>query len=160
MIDRQLLQRYLLGFAQFNDTPRPLHPLPRHHEAARLAKLKPFYQGHLNGYRLELRFADGLAGIVDLSGCVFSGFQPRLVDEAFFAQATVRGGTVAWPNNVYLAPDLLYELIESQRRTPAGTCDTGKRRLGFLAGAFIVPDEGTFNDAGKAEIRKMFDDGR
>jgi hypothetical protein len=47
MIDRQLLQRYLLGFAQFNDTPRPLHPLPRHHEAARLAKLKSFYQGHL-----------------------------------------------------------------------------------------------------------------
>ncbi|MGF6851646.1 hypothetical protein OKW29_000532 [Paraburkholderia sp. CI3] len=31
VIDRQLLQRHFLGFAQFCDT---LHPLSRHHEGA------------------------------------------------------------------------------------------------------------------------------
>ncbi|MGF6605076.1 hypothetical protein P3T23_009837, partial [Paraburkholderia sp. GAS448] len=31
----------------FNNTLRPLHPLPRQHEAARLAKVKLFYQVHL-----------------------------------------------------------------------------------------------------------------
>ncbi|MGF6604632.1 hypothetical protein P3T23_009388, partial [Paraburkholderia sp. GAS448] len=48
VFDRQLLQRHLLGFAQFNNTLRPLHPLPRQHEAARLAKVKLFYQVHLS----------------------------------------------------------------------------------------------------------------
>jgi Protein of unknown function (DUF2442) len=111
----------------------------------------------LPGYRLELRFADGLAGIVDLSGSDFCGVQAPLVDEAFFAQATVRDGTVTWPNNVYLAADVLHGLVQNQRRMPAATCDAGKRRLGFWAGAFTVPDAPTFNDLGKIEIREMFD---
>jgi hypothetical protein len=45
VIDRQLLQRHLLGLAQFYDT---LHPLPRSQEGARLAKFKQIYLGHLN----------------------------------------------------------------------------------------------------------------
>ncbi|MGF6305040.1 hypothetical protein OKW42_008393 [Paraburkholderia sp. WC7.3d] len=46
VIDRQLLQRHFLGFAQFYDT---LHPLPRHHKGgSRFAKLKWIYQGTLS----------------------------------------------------------------------------------------------------------------
>jgi len=44
VIDRQLLQRRFLGFAQFYNT---LHPLPRHHEGARIAKFKSIDQEHL-----------------------------------------------------------------------------------------------------------------
>lgn len=44
VIDRQLLQRHFLGFAQFYDT---LHPLPRHHEgASRFAKFDRIYKEH------------------------------------------------------------------------------------------------------------------
>ena len=111
----------------------------------------------LPGYRLELRFTDGLAGIVDLSGSDLGGVKAQLVDEAFFAQATIRDGAVTWPNNVYVAPDVLYEFLQSQQRPPTVTCDSSKKRLGFLAGAFTVPDAPTFNELGKAEIRKMFD---
>jgi hypothetical protein len=39
--DRQLLQRYLLGPAQFYDTP---HPLPRRQEGAGLGKFKRICQ--------------------------------------------------------------------------------------------------------------------
>jgi len=44
VIDRQLLQRRFLGFAQFYNT---LHPLPRHHDGARIAKFKSIDQEHL-----------------------------------------------------------------------------------------------------------------
>jgi hypothetical protein len=44
VIDRQLPQCHFLGFAQFYNT---LHPLPRHHEGARIAKFKSIDQEHL-----------------------------------------------------------------------------------------------------------------
>ena len=44
VIDRKLLQCDYLDFAQFYHA---LHPLPRFHEAARLAEFKQFYQEHL-----------------------------------------------------------------------------------------------------------------
>jgi hypothetical protein len=43
VIDRQLLQGRFHGFAQFYNT---LHPLPRHHERARIAKFKSIDQEH------------------------------------------------------------------------------------------------------------------
>jgi hypothetical protein len=52
VIDRQLLQRCFLGFAQFDNT---LHPLPRHHGGARLAKFKQIYQERLQQRKLRGR---------------------------------------------------------------------------------------------------------
>jgi hypothetical protein len=54
VIDRQLLQGRFLGFAQFYNT---LHPLPRHHEGARMAKFKSIDQEHLD---IDAYFADSI----------------------------------------------------------------------------------------------------
>jgi hypothetical protein len=51
VIDRQLLQCNFLGFTELYDT---LHPLPRHHEAARIAKFKSVAQEHLKGSNLQI----------------------------------------------------------------------------------------------------------
>lgn len=70
----------------------------------------------LPGHRLEVVFADGLSGIVDVSKDGFSGMLAPLADEAFFAQASIHEGAVTWPNGVDLAPDAMYdEVLASQR---------------------------------------------
>lgn len=56
VIGRQLLQRRFLGFAQFSNT---LHPLPRHHDGARIATFKSISQEDLSmciscHYRLKM----------------------------------------------------------------------------------------------------------
>jgi len=68
---------------------------------------------HLGGYRLRVSFADGTGRVVDLeaklSGPVGPVYEP-LRDVAFFALATVDQeiGTVVWPNEADLAPDVLH----------------------------------------------------
>jgi hypothetical protein len=69
---------------------------------------------HLGGYRLRLRFADGVIGDVDLSVRIEAAkgpmFQP-LQDVEYFAKVSVDSelGTVVWPNGADLAPDVLHE---------------------------------------------------
>jgi hypothetical protein len=78
-------------------------------------------------YRLRLTFRDGSSGIVDgrrwLHGADGTVFAP-LRDPAFFAQVYVddEAGTIAWPNDVDLDPDTLYELAHCPEAE-----DTGNR---------------------------------
>jgi len=70
----------------------------------------------LPGHRLEVVFADGLSGVVEIPKDGFSGMLAPLADEAFFAQAAIHEGAVTWPNGVDLAPDAMYdEVLASQR---------------------------------------------
>ena len=64
----------------------------------------------LGGYRLWLRFQDGVSGIVDLSAELWGPMFEPLKDEALFAQASVHPelDTVTWPNGADLAPEFLY----------------------------------------------------
>lgn len=67
---------------------------------------------YLQDYQLELTFADGIVATLD--------FKPRIVgkggvflpleDIAYFKQVRVDpvGGTLVWPNEVDLDPDVLY----------------------------------------------------
>jgi hypothetical protein len=72
----------------------------------------------LGGHRLFIRFDDGLQGDLDLATFVrFDGVLEPLNDPARFAEAFVDLGTVCWPNDLDLAPELLYEKL-SQRRLP------------------------------------------
>lgn len=64
-------------------------------------------------YVVDLTFADGSTGRVDLASWIVGG--PGLVEElndpSFFARVSVdpEVGTIVWPNGVDVDPDLLYE---------------------------------------------------
>lgn len=62
----------------------------------------------------HITFDDGLEGEVDLAEYVGRGpvFE-ALRDPAYFMQARVEGGTIAWPNGADIAPETLYEKLES-----------------------------------------------
>lgn len=65
----------------------------------------------LAGYCLQLRFEDGVEGVVDLAQHLsFRGVFEPLRDPAYFAQVRVdpEPGSVAWPNGADLDPDVLY----------------------------------------------------
>src|SRR5215208_7603664 len=64
-------------------------------------------------HKLWLRFSDGVEGIADLGSRLHGPvFQP-LRDPEFFARATLLDDwTVAWPNDVDLAPEFLYEITQ------------------------------------------------
>ena len=72
----------------------------------------------LSGYRLKVRFHDGLSGIVDMSRLIHSpdaGVFAPLADEALFAQAFITYGAVTWPGeSPDLAPDAMHKAIAEQ----------------------------------------------
>src|SRR5580765_6650200 len=78
---------------------------PEMSDMARVIAVQP-----LDGYRLHLRFDDGLEGEVDFSGDPFDGVFEPFRDLDFFRRVRVdhESGTNAWPNDVDLDPDVLY----------------------------------------------------
>jgi hypothetical protein len=72
----------------------------------------------LEGYRISVRFADGLEGEVDLSDLVGQGVFEAWRDPAEFEKVFVdkESGTVAWPRGIDLCPDALRkEIVERQK---------------------------------------------
>jgi hypothetical protein len=75
------------------------------------------YVQPLDGYCLRLGFEDGVEGVVDVSRLVeFSGVFAPLATRAFFTQARANPetGTVEWPNQADLDPDVLYALVSGE----------------------------------------------
>ena len=71
----------------------------------------------LPGYQLDLRFEDGIAGRLNISQLIeFSGIFEPLQDFDYFAQVRVNPelGTIEWPNEADLDPDVLYALLTGQ----------------------------------------------
>lgn len=66
---------------------------------------------HLGGYRIALRWADGSAGELDLTGELWGEMFERLQDGQEFAGFRIDEelGTLVWPNGADLAPEFLYE---------------------------------------------------
>ena len=68
----------------------------------------------LPGFRLRVVFADGIGGLVDMSRLVDSpraGVFAALADPEAFAQVRLEYGAVAWPGELDLAPDAMYDAI-------------------------------------------------
>lgn len=68
-----------------------------------------------SGYRLHVRFLDGLEGTVDMSRIVSSGSAgvfAALQDETVFKQVFLEFGAVTWPGEIDLAPDAMHEEIK------------------------------------------------
>ena len=68
----------------------------------------------VGGYRVYIRFDDGVAGEVDLAAVInFEGvFAPLRAPEKF-AQVQVAPdlGTICWPNGADIAPETLYDAV-------------------------------------------------
>ncbi len=66
------------------------------------------------GYRLELSFANGTHGEVDVASLIsFRGIFEPLRDPAEFASVSVdpEAGTIVWPNGANLDPLVLYSAV-------------------------------------------------
>lgn len=70
----------------------------------------------LQGYRLELEFDDGVAGIADVSDLVGKGVFVLWDDQRVFEQVRVgSSGELAWGNEVDLCPDTLYLKVTGKK---------------------------------------------
>lgn len=71
----------------------------------------------LGGYRVHLRFEDGVQGELDLAELIqFDGVFAPLRDPARFAEVRVHPelGALYWPNGADLDPDVLYAKISGK----------------------------------------------
>jgi hypothetical protein len=71
----------------------------------------------LGGYRVYLRFEDGVEGEFDLGSLIrFEGVFAPLRDPKEFARLAVNEetGTICWPNGADLDPDVLYAEVSGE----------------------------------------------
>jgi hypothetical protein len=69
----------------------------------------------LSNYRLHVRFADGVEGIVEMREQIFSergGVFRSLADPAEFTRVGIEHGAVVWANGVDIAPDATHDDIQ------------------------------------------------
>lgn len=82
----------------------------------------PYHLTHVSvlpGYRLFVRFIDGVEGEVDMSARVIrsdAGVFVELADPGLFARAFNNEGHVAWPTGQDLAPDAMHDEIARNGR--------------------------------------------
>lgn len=67
----------------------------------------------LPGFRLQLHFGDGVAGVVDLSDLLGQGVFSAWTEPGFFERVTIDNvtGTVCWPGGIDLCPHSLHDEI-------------------------------------------------
>ena len=68
-------------------------------------------------HRLEVTFADGTYGEVDVSKLIFGqvpGVFEQLRDLERFAEVGIEHGAVTWPGELDLAPDAMYDEIKTK----------------------------------------------
>lgn len=68
------------------------------------------YQG---GYRIWLKFADGIEGEIDLENELWGEMFEPLKDKNYFSQFSLNGEleTIVWPNGADFAPEFLYQQL-------------------------------------------------
>lgn len=72
---------------------------------------------HVNGYKLRIKFEDGIEGVIDVATLIeFRGVFAPLVDPNYFSQVAVNSeiGTICWPNDADLDPDVLYSKVTGE----------------------------------------------
>ncbi len=62
----------------------------------------------LADYKLKIAFTNGEVGIYNCRPLLDFGVFKELVEEAYFCQVRVEGGTVVWPHEQDICPDTIY----------------------------------------------------
>lgn len=62
----------------------------------------------LDGYKLDIVFADGVSGVFDCSPYMDCEFMAGVRSPEAFAAVVPDHGTVMWPNGADLCPDEIY----------------------------------------------------
>lgn len=75
------------------------------------------------GYSLFVRFKDGLSGHVRLREEDLTGVLAALRNTALFEHVFIDDGAVAWPGDIDLAPDAMYEDVVAHALSVAGGRD-------------------------------------
>jgi hypothetical protein len=75
----------------------------------RVKSVKP-----LADYQLKINFTNDEVGIYDCRPLLDFGVFKELVDESYFRQVRVEGGTIVWPHEQDICPDTVY--LDSKRR--------------------------------------------
>ncbi len=67
----------------------------------------------LEGYKLWIKFSDGIEGIVDLSKFVGKGIFKKWENKKFFKSVKInpQTGTLSWGNEIDICSDVLYAEI-------------------------------------------------
>jgi len=63
---------------------------------------------YVKGYKIQLRFNDGLSKTVDFSRWLSGEVFRPLANKREFKRFFVSGGTVCWPNGADIAPETLH----------------------------------------------------
>ena len=70
----------------------------------------------LGGFRLFLKFNDGVSGTVDLSSFAGHGIFTSWLNEGFFEKVRITDvGALEWPGELDLCPDSLYLQITGKK---------------------------------------------
>ena len=69
-------------------------------------------------YGLRVRFADGLSGRIRLDESELVGALAPLRDPDYFSRVFVDQGAVAWPGDIDLAPDAMYQKVRASNLAP------------------------------------------
>lgn len=78
---------------------------------------KPVEIKPLPGYKLWLRYSDGVSGVVNLSDLVGQGVFSVWNDPAYFERVRIaEDGSIRWDENLDLCPDALYLKLICQNR--------------------------------------------
>lgn len=67
----------------------------------------------VEGFRVWLRFDDGLVGEIDLEQELDGEIFEALRDPHYFAAFQLQGHTLTWPNGADLAPEFLHERVKA-----------------------------------------------
>lgn len=66
---------------------------------------------HAGGYRIWLRFDDGLEGQVDFDGELWGAVFEPLKEVEYFKRFRVEHGTLIWPNGADVCHSVLYRTV-------------------------------------------------
>jgi hypothetical protein len=130
-LSRRLTRRDTFAAVANNEIPRPnsILALQLSRQAENIAMKKAVEARPLPGYRIWLRYDDGVEGEVDLSYLagrgVFKAWNDRIVFDGVHVD---KSGAIAWNEDIDLCPDALYlrltgktvEELFPKLKTPVG----------------------------------------